>query len=58
MYLFLYMKYIIIHLNICKYIHINNIEAPFACIYLINQPLFTSLIIYSTESNAKDILGI
>ena len=29
-------------------------EAPFACIYRISQPLYTSLIICSTQSKATD----
>ena len=35
----------------------KNIEAPFECKYLINQPKLTSLIICSTLLKAKSKLG-
>jgi len=42
----------------CRYTKKKNAEAVLECKYRTNQPLFTSLIICSTESKASDILGV
>ena len=41
-----------------EYTIIKNIDAPFAWIYRINQPLFTSRVMYSMLLKAKSILGV
>ena len=42
----------------CKYTKKKKADAVLECKYLINQPLFTSLIICSTESKASNTLGV
>jgi hypothetical protein len=45
-------------LPMCKYTKKKKADAVLECKYLINQPLFTSLIICSTESKASNTLGV
>ncbi len=54
---FLYDPYINA-LNMCKYMTIKKNEAPVECIYLINQPHSTSLMMYSTDANADAASGL
>jgi len=42
----------------CKYTIKKKADAVFECRYRINQPLFTSLIICSTESKVSSTLDV